>query len=102
MKPAVLHIRDEVNVKIEGLDLDTRRKLTNLFKYDIPGARYMPAVRLGRWDGKMAFFQLGGSTYINLLPEILPVLNSRGYSVTLDDQRDYPVDYTLTPVTELS
>ena len=42
MKPAVLHIRDEVNVKIEGLDLDTRRKLTNLFKYDIPGARYMP------------------------------------------------------------
>ena len=102
MKPAVLHIRDEVNVKIEGLDLDTRRKLTNLFKYDIPGARYMPAVRLGRWDGKMAFFQLGGSTYINLLPEILPVLNSRGYSVTLDDQRDYEVDYTLTPVTELS
>ena len=102
MKPAVLHIRDEVNVKIEGLDLDTRRKLTNLFKYDIPGARYMPAVRLGRWDGKMAFFQLGGSTYINLLPEILPVLNSCGYSVTLDDQRDYPVDYTLTPVTELS
>jgi superfamily II DNA or RNA helicase len=102
MKPAVLHIRDEVNVKIEGLDLDTRRKLTNLFKYDIPGARYMPAVRLGRWDGKMAFFQLGGSTYINLLPEILPVLNSRGYSVTLDDQRDYEVDYTLTPVTEES
>tara|TARA_B100000780_G_C21111021_1_gene448974 strand:- start:153 stop:1610 length:1458 start_codon:yes stop_codon:yes gene_type:complete len=102
MKPAVLHIRDEVNVKIEGLDLDTRRKLTNLFKYDIPGARYMPAVRLGRWDGKMAFFQLGGSTYINLLPEILPVLSSRGYSVTLDDQRDYCVDYTLTPVTELS
>ena len=102
MKPAVLHIRDEVNVKIEGLDLDTRRKLTNLFKYDIPGARYMPAVRLGRWDGKMAFFQLGGSTYINLLPEILPVLSSRGYSVTLDDQRDYEVDYTLTPVTELS
>jgi superfamily II DNA or RNA helicase len=102
MKPAVLHVRDEVNVKIEGLDLDTRRKLTNLFKYDIPGARYMPAVRLGRWDGKMAFFQLGGSTYINLLPEILPVLNSRGYSVTLDDQRDYEVDYTLTPVTELS
>ena len=102
MKPAVLHIRDEVNVKIEGLDLDTRRKLTNLFKYDIPGARYMPAVRLGRWDGKMAFFQLGGSTYINLLPEILPVLSSRGYSVTLDDQRDYCVDYALTPVTELS
>ena len=58
MKPCVLHVKDEVNVKIEGLDLDTRRKLSNRFKYDIPGARYMPAVRLGRWDGKVAFFQM--------------------------------------------
>jgi len=100
MKPCVLHVRDEVNVKIEGLDLDTRKKLSNKFKYDIPGARYMPAVRLGRWDGKMAFFQLGGSTYINLLPEILPILASDGYDITLNDTRDYEVDYTLKPVTE--
>ncbi len=26
MKPCVLHVRDEVNVKIEGLDLDTGNK----------------------------------------------------------------------------
>jgi superfamily II DNA or RNA helicase len=100
MKPCVLHVKDEVNVKIEGLDLDTRRKLSNKFKYEIPGARYMPAVRLGRWDGKMAFFQLGGSTYINLLPEILPMLASDGYSVSLNDTRDYEMDYLLEPVTE--
>ena len=102
MKPCVLHVKDEVNVKIEGLDLDTRRKLSNKFKYEIPGARYMPAVRLGRWDGKMAFFQLGGSTYINLLPEILPILSSDGYDVTLNDVRDYQMDYPLEPVDENS
>mgnify|MGYP000058663599 CR=1 FL=1 len=102
MKPCVLHVKDEVNVKIEGLDLDTRKKLSNRFKFDIPGARYMPAVRLGRWDGKVAFFQLGGSTYINLLPEILPILASDGYDITLNDTRDYDVDYTLEPVTEES
>jgi hypothetical protein len=71
---AKLIIKDEVNVKIEGLDLATRKKLVDKFKYEIPGARYQPSVRLGRWDGKVAFFQLGGSTYINLLPEILPWL----------------------------
>ena len=100
MKPCVLHVRDEVNVKIEGLDLDTRKKLSNKFKYDIPGARYMPAVRLGRWDGKMAFFQMGGSTYINLLPDIIPILQQDGYDISINDTREYEIDYTLEPVTE--
>ena len=99
LKPCVLHVNDEVNCKLEGLDLDTRRKLSNKFKYDVPGARYMPAVRLGRWDGKVAFFQMGGSTYINLLPEILTVLQSDGYDVTLNDLRDYQIDLNLEPVT---
>ena len=59
MVTATLVIKDEVNVKIEGLDLTERKELTNKFKYEVPGARYMPAVRLGRWDGKVGFFQLG-------------------------------------------
>ena len=100
MKPAILHVKDEVNCKIEGLDLDTRRKLSNMFKYEIPYARYLPAVKLGRWDGKKAFFQLGGSTYINLLPDILPVLVERGYDVTLNDMREYETDFMLEPVHE--
>ena len=98
MKPCILHVKDEVNVKIEGLDLDMRRKLSNQFKYEIPGARYMPAVRLGRWDGKQAYFQMGGSTYINLLPEILPMLVSAGYEPSLNDLREYTIDYPLEPV----
>ena len=98
MKPCILHVKDEVNVKIEGLDLDMRRKLSNQFKYEIPGARYMPAVRLGRWDGKQAYFQMGGSTYINLLPEILPILVNAGYEPSLNDTREYNIDYPLQPV----
>ena len=82
--------------------MDTRRKLSNMFKYEIPYARYLPAVRLGRWDGKKAFFQLGGSTYINLLPDILPVLKSQGYDVTLNDTREYETEFKLDPVDENS
>ena len=86
---ARLIIRDEVNVKIEGLDLVDRKKLVDKFKYEIPGARYTPAVKLGRWDGKVPYFTLGGSTYINLLPDILPMLDSMGYDIELDDVREY-------------
>jgi len=100
MRQARLVIRDEVNVKIEGLELDARRKLVNQFKYDVPYARYLPAVRLGRWDGKVSFFQLGGSTYVNLLPEIIPVLEELNYDIELDDQREYGTTFEFSPVSE--
>ena len=100
MANVTLLIRDEVNVKIEGLDLHERKELTNKFKYEIPGARYMPAVRLGRWDGKVGFFQLGGSTYINLLPDILPYLESQGYGIDVEDVRDYQTQFNFEQVQE--
>jgi superfamily II DNA or RNA helicase len=100
MKKATIIIRDEVNIKIEGLDLDARRTLVNNFKYDVPYARYLPAVRLGRWDGKVSYFQLGGSTYVNLLPEIVPILEKFNYDIDLDDQRDYSTTFEFNLVTE--
>ena len=102
MPECKLFIRDEVNVKIEGLDVNLRRTLSNQFKYEIPGARYLPAVRLGRWDGKVSYFSLAGATYINLLPEIIPVLEEHGYDVDLEDQREYNTTFDFVPVTETS
>jgi len=100
MKQCRIVIRDEVNIKLEGLDLDARRSLVNKFKYDVPYARYLPAVRLGRWDGKVSYFQLGGSTYVNLLPEIIPHLDKFNYDVDLDDQRDYRTTFDFAKVQE--
>ena len=100
MTTATLIIKDEVNVKIVGLDAETRRFLNNKFKFEKPGSRHIPAVRLGRWDGKISFFQMGGSTFINLLPEILPILDSYGYDIEVDDQRQYSTSFNLEPVTE--
>ena len=100
MKQCTIVIKDEVNIKIEGLDLDCRKALVNAFKYENPAARYLPAVRLGRWDGKIAYFQLGGSTYVNLLPEIMPILDKFDYSPVLDDQREYTTVFDFAEVTE--
>ena len=82
-------LRDEVNVKIEGLDLDTRKKLVSLFKYELPYARHMPAFKLGRWDGTVSFFGLGGTTYLSMLDRVLPELESQGYDIDLDDRRQH-------------
>jgi superfamily II DNA or RNA helicase len=97
-----IKITDEVNCQISGLELTLRKKLVDKFKYEIPGARYQPSVRLGRWDGKVAFFNLGGTTYINLLPEILPMLEQYNYDVELDDVRSYSTVFEFDPVEETS
>jgi superfamily II DNA or RNA helicase len=94
----IIKISDEVNVKFEGLELDIRKKLTARFKKDIPHARYLPAVRLGRWDGKKAFFNLGGTSYLNLLDQILPMIEQAGYDIELDDQRQYQTHFEFEPV----
>ena len=87
MKTAQLIIKDEVNVKFEGLDLQMRKHLTNKFKYEIPYARYLPAYKLGRWDGTVSFFGLGGTTYVSMLEEALVALEERGWYVEVEDLR---------------
>ena len=100
MKKATIVVRDEVNCAVKDLDLDMRKQLVRKFKYDIPSARFMPAYRLGRWDGTVSFFNLGGSTYVNLLPQILPALIDEGWDIELDDRRDYQTNLELEEVNE--
>ena len=100
MNSCKLIIKDEVNVKLEGLELGDRKTLMKMFEYEKPGARYLPSVRLGRWNGKISYFSLGGSTYVNLLPEILPLLDQAGYDIELEDQRTYSTTFNFTQVTE--
>ena len=87
MSSCKLVIRDEVNVKFENLSLEHRKHLSNKFKFEIPYARHLPAVKLGRWDGKVSFFGLGGNTYLALVGQILHILEDAGVYVELEDQR---------------
>lgn len=90
MATARIIIKDEINCKIEGLDLDTRKELVKKFKYFQQSARYQPAYRLGRWDGCVGFFGLGGTTYLSLLDRIIPLLTQWGYYIEIDDHRISP------------
>lgn len=98
-KKCQIQISDETNCKITGLELTERKALTKKFEFMVPGARYLPSVRLGRWNGKTSFFSLGGTTYINLLPDIIPIIDDAGYEIELVDTRDYPTTFEFDHVT---
>jgi len=93
-------VEDEVNVKLEGLPVDIRRKLSNALKFEVPYARYMPQYKLGRWDGKVAFFGIGGTGYVNHLDVICDILNKSGVEITdIEDKRD-PIKLDFPTITE--
>jgi len=92
-------IKDEVNVKIENLDLDTRKFLVKKFKFEDPTARYRPAYKLGRWDGTISFFGLGGTTYLSMLPQVLEYLEQKNYNIRLSDLRN-AVDLKFSKISE--
>ncbi len=95
MSSCKLVIKDQVNVKFENLDLKWRQRLHQKFKYQVPYAYHLPSVKLGRWDGKIAFFGLGGTTYLHLVEKILPILEDGGVYVDLDDRRpNFNVEFT--------
>lgn len=98
MRQAKIIIKDEVNIKIEGLELDCRKALMRKFEHEVPGARYLPAVRLGRWNGKVSYCSLAGSTYINLIPDIVPILEEYDYDIELVDLREYTTSFSFTEV----
>ncbi|MGA1048141.1 MAG: hypothetical protein ACO3UU_09025, partial [Minisyncoccia bacterium] len=100
MREAKIVIRDEVNCKIEGLELDCRKALVRKFEHEVPGARYLPAVRLGRWNGKVSYCSLAGSTYINLLTDIIPILEEYDYDIELVDLREYQTSFTFDEIKE--
>jgi hypothetical protein len=53
MASCKLIIEDEVNIKIEGLDVDVRRQLANALKFEVPYAKHMPQYKLDAGTAKL-------------------------------------------------
>ena len=95
-------LKDEVNCRLENLPLEDRKYLSKKYSLMLPYAYHTPAFKLGRWDGKVNFFSVGGGTYNNILPEILEYLVSKKYDFDLEDKR-VSYDFSgMKPVTETS
>ena len=87
-------IQDEVNVKVENLPVEYRRKIANKLKFAVPYARYLPKYKLGRWDGKINFFGIGGTGYVNHLDIIVNTLVDAG--VEIAEIKDHRVKHDLS------
>ena len=88
-----------MNIKFEGLAVETRRKIANKLKFDLPYARHMPSYKLGRWDGTKTYFGIGGTGYLAHLDVILPIIEDAGYEIDIEDLRQHS-QIEFEPITE--
>lgn len=99
MKSCNITVRDEVYCGVTGLEPQDHEYLVKKFSMLVEGAHFMPMVKLGRWDGRIKFFEPTGKIYTRLLPDVLPYLEGWGYDINLVDLRK-PVPIITTRVTE--
>lgn len=99
MKKCTITVRDEVYCVLSGLEPQDQEFLEKKFALPVEGAFFMPAYKMGRWDGKIKFFEKTGKVYFRLLDEIVPYLDSWGYEIDLRDLRK-PVELVNTRVDE--
>lgn len=102
MPKTTLQILDQVNVRFTDLSPECRRKMVTELEYYIPGAQYSAAARLGRWNGKMSFADIGGRSYLNLLDRLLPIVQQYGYDIDIDDRRPESEIFEFDEVAENS
>lgn len=82
-----LSIRDEVWCHFQGLTPTHLETLWRTFAPHVDGYFFMPAYKLGRWDGRIRFFEKTGKTYVRLLDQILPYIEKWGYDIEFTDNR---------------
>lgn len=82
-------IQNEVWCCIQGLDKFHIDMLWEMFGPYVDGYRHMPLFKLGRWDGKVRFFEKTGKTFVKLLTRMIPLIDKWGYEIELVDKREF-------------
>src|SRR5271157_3574550 len=96
-----LSVRDEVWCNFTGLTPTHIEVLWKEFGIHVDGYFFMPAYKLGRWDGRIRFFEKTGKTYVRLLDKILPYIEKWGYDIDLTDNRKVLVPPTQRATSDM-
>ena len=83
-----MHIskKNEVYLVLDDLDPSTKQELTELFTFEVPGAKFMPQFKNRMWDGKIRLFSPAtGQIYVGLLSYIKQYCSRNGIDYTFED-----------------
>ena len=93
--------KNEVFLKVEA-EAHLHKELSEHFQFEVPGAKYMPAVKRRYWDGKIRLYSPGtGEIYVGLYDYLTDYLEQKGYDYeVLEDKyfgRPTDIEEYVTP-----
>jgi superfamily II DNA or RNA helicase len=67
----IISKKNEAYLALSDFSPSQAQEISSFFTFEVPGARFMPAVRNRMWDGKIRLFNSNsGEIYVGLLPYI--------------------------------
>ena len=96
----VVHKVDEAHIRVECDDSITR-ELSELFTFEVPGAKFMPAFRRKVWDGKLRLFNTKNRhIYTGLVSKIRYFAQRSDYTIAIDKELEETDELSLTEASE--
>ena len=81
--------KNEVFLKVEA-EPHLHKELSEHFQFEVPGAKFMPAVKRRYWDGKIRLYSPGtGEIYVGLFDYLTDYLEQKGYEYEVNDDKYY-------------
>ena len=81
--------KNEVFLKVEA-EPHLHKELSEHFQFEVPGAKYMPAVKRRYWDGKIRLYSPGtGEIYVGLFDYLTDYLEQNGYDYEVEEDKYY-------------
>lgn len=81
--------KNEVYLKIEA-EQHVHKELSEIFSFEVPGAKFMPQYKSRIWDGKIRLYSPGtGEIYAGLFDYVCEYLNERGYEYCVQNNKFY-------------
>ena len=97
-----LEYSDDVNIKVI-CEPAYAQELSDYFTFDVPGAKFMPAVKRRQWDGKIRLFnQVTRTIYAGLVNYIVDFAKVRNYDCIVESKLTSGVSFSNEDVDDLA
>ena len=81
--------KNEIFLKVEA-EPHLHKELSEHFQFEVPGAKFMPAVKRRYWDGKIRLYSPGtGEIYVGLYDYLTDYLETKGYEYEVEEDKYY-------------
>jgi superfamily II DNA or RNA helicase len=94
-------MKDHAMLQITDAEPGVISQLNDYFTFEVPGAKFMPAVKARRWDGKIRMLnRTNGEINVGLYWAIKKFCMERGYGVKVEDG-PYGVPYEINKLNHM-